>query len=330
MSNRTVSLHSLGSQQVPSKGCIRVFAIMLTAAWSHAASAQSDASSERAEKLFHEGEVAWDRGDRRTACARFAESQQVEPAPGTLVNLSACEEWRGHLLRARELCLHSETTAPPEDAEIRKTARECVRDLDARIPQLILTAEGGDLSGFTVRIDGQVVQATELSRPILLDPGQYLLEIWEGQSQREQKFISLAASVRLTHVVPRSRDARVAPNHTTADTPPNHAGVPSSSNVLRNAVGGAGLAFLVAAGIGTAMVLREDSEMDPHCPRRPTCDFEGVAAASRGKRWDVVATVGSVLGLGGVGAWLLWPRFSPVSVDRRGALEPQLSVGGKF
>ncbi|NOU28880.1 MAG: hypothetical protein HOO96_13330, partial [Polyangiaceae bacterium] len=48
-----------------------------------------------AETLFREGRKALEAGDYAVACAKFAESQRIEPAPGTLLNLAGCEERSG-------------------------------------------------------------------------------------------------------------------------------------------------------------------------------------------------------------------------------------------
>src|SRR5689334_21766297 len=54
------------------------------------------------ERLFREGGAAMQDMDYDTACARFAESQRMEPAPGTSLNLFDCEERRNHLIASRE------------------------------------------------------------------------------------------------------------------------------------------------------------------------------------------------------------------------------------
>ena len=55
-----------------------------------------------AEALFTEGRKAFDAGDYRIACARFAESQRLDPAVGTLINLAACNEKLDNLALAWE------------------------------------------------------------------------------------------------------------------------------------------------------------------------------------------------------------------------------------
>ena len=52
---------------------------------------------------FRAGREAAKRGDYVTACAELRASEELDPAPGTLLNLGDCEEHLGHRVRAYEL-----------------------------------------------------------------------------------------------------------------------------------------------------------------------------------------------------------------------------------
>src|SRR5260221_14727974 len=54
-----------------------------------------DSDPAAAEQLFLAGRAAMQQGSLETACQRFAESQRLDPAAGTLINLADCLERRG-------------------------------------------------------------------------------------------------------------------------------------------------------------------------------------------------------------------------------------------
>src|SRR4051812_22569154 len=59
-----------------------------------------DLDQSLAETLFEEGRVLMQEGVLQQACAKFAESQRVAPACGTLLNLGVCHEKLGQTASA--------------------------------------------------------------------------------------------------------------------------------------------------------------------------------------------------------------------------------------
>src|SRR5262245_1711819 len=53
-----------------------------------------------AEALFREARAAMQSGDFDAACAKFEESERLDKAPGTVLNLAECEEKRGRVATA--------------------------------------------------------------------------------------------------------------------------------------------------------------------------------------------------------------------------------------
>src|SRR5580658_9143228 len=72
----------------------------LVASWSSTVRAQTGGQS--AEELFRQGRAAAEAGDFATACDRFAASEKLEPAPGTLLNVADCEQHLDKLVSAEE------------------------------------------------------------------------------------------------------------------------------------------------------------------------------------------------------------------------------------
>src|SRR4051812_45377646 len=61
-----------------------------------------ESSAPAADTLFRQGREAFDKGDYQRARDAFAESQRLEAAPGTLLNLALAEEKLGTLSSAWE------------------------------------------------------------------------------------------------------------------------------------------------------------------------------------------------------------------------------------
>ena len=75
--------------------------VLASVSVTHVAHAQAPQSKAvEAERLFREALAAEDAHDFGTACQRFQESQDLDPATGTLMNLARCHERSGQLAKA--------------------------------------------------------------------------------------------------------------------------------------------------------------------------------------------------------------------------------------
>jgi hypothetical protein len=79
-----------------------VLAVCLALALPRAAAADGPAKADvdAADRLYTAAKAAMDRGDLEVACPKFAESQRLDPAVGTLLNLGECEARSGKLAAA--------------------------------------------------------------------------------------------------------------------------------------------------------------------------------------------------------------------------------------
>src|SRR5512136_2811036 len=71
-----------------------------------------------AEVLFREGRKLVAANDFAAACPKFAESQRLDPAVGTLLNWAACEEHVGKLASAWQRWKEALDALPPGDDRI--------------------------------------------------------------------------------------------------------------------------------------------------------------------------------------------------------------------
>lgn len=85
----------------------------------------------RAEALFEEGRQALAAGDYLTACAKFEESQRLDPGAGTLLNRATCEEKLGNDQRALQHFREALELLAPEDDRV-PFAEARIAELEAR------------------------------------------------------------------------------------------------------------------------------------------------------------------------------------------------------
>src|SRR3954471_24327953 len=95
-----------------------------------------------AEALFRQGRHAMENKSYQEACAKFSESQKLDPAAGTLMNLATCEEKVGKLASAWQHWKEAIDALPPKDDRI-GFARSRVEELEKKLPRLQITLSSG-------------------------------------------------------------------------------------------------------------------------------------------------------------------------------------------
>src|ERR1051325_1790887 len=95
-----------------------------------------------AEALFRQGRQSMESKNYQDACQKFAESQKLDPAAGTAMNLATCEEKLGKLASAWQHWKEAIDALPPKDDRI-AFARSRVEELEKKLPRLQVTLLGG-------------------------------------------------------------------------------------------------------------------------------------------------------------------------------------------
>src|SRR5271163_2218463 len=102
-----------------------------------------------ADALFQKGREAAEKGDWASACPKFSESQRLDPAPGTLLNLADCEEHLGQVASAHEHYKTALETMSSSDDRI-PFAKQHIAALERKVPHLTLNATADLPSGAKV------------------------------------------------------------------------------------------------------------------------------------------------------------------------------------
>ena len=304
-----------------SRGHLR-FALMLTLSLSvKAAHAQDSAAA--ADLLFNDARAAMAAKKFDVACAKFRESNRLDPAVGTLFNLANCEAQRGHLVASLALYRQVLEKLPRDDPRA-SVAKAQVQSLDARVPRLTIRARGDMPAGTTVNVAGLVLSPDSLNSPLPLNPGSYAISVVAPGRATQEFSITLAEGdvAEFPVFVGPSTSAsppRVAPAAVVTSSQPIRAGDDDDRKTR-------GLLAYMGIGVGAAEItlgiitglfgLHEEALGNLNCSDvTRTCNQPGYDANQSAKSLATVSSVGFVVGVlaGGAGTylWLTLPEAKP-------------------
>ena len=290
-------------------------AFALLVAVAPAARAQS-AQAAAAEALFQEGLAAAERHELDVACARFRDSDKVDPANGTKLALAECEENRGKLATSWSLFKATLEKLPPTDKRI-ATVKGRIAALEARLPKLVVTIAPDAPKGTTVTEGEAPMLPSMFGLALPTDPGVHTFVVkadgYEDATlkveAREKQTASLVArpgpAKRLAPVVVA---APVQPK-TAEPTPRPPPSTPAQDNRTAGwIVGGVGVAGVGVGVVSYVLALGKKSVADDNCSGElQLCNPTGRDAADSAKTLNVVTVTSFALGAVGlgVGTWML-------------------------
>ncbi|HEY8073961.1 MAG TPA: hypothetical protein VIF62_07625, partial [Labilithrix sp.] len=247
-----------------SKGVRIAFAIVVCTG---AARAQ-DRDPVAAQALFDDAKRLMQAGDYAHACPKFAESQKLDPAGGTLIALALCNEGQGKTASAWEEFNEALSEARRDKrADRESAATEHLKKLEPRLVRVRIVAP--EIAGLEVRRDGVLLGSAQWSTPVPVDPGAHVFEArapkkktWSASFdvQGEGKVVDVtiptladeAQSAIVTPLPPPPPPPnRDPPTH---DEPQSDG---STQRVLGLALGGVGI---VATGIGVVLGVSASSK----------------------------------------------------------------------
>ena len=297
--------------------CVRGFVtsgLLATAVSMHSVAHASPADVSLAEAEFRRGRAAVESGDYAAACPAFAESLRLDYAPGTLLNLAACEEHQGRLTRAWEHYTQLAERLPDTD-ERREIAVERSSSLGEAVPRLTVVVATTAPPATRVERDGVALDGASLGALLPLDPGPHTVAV-----------DAPGRSARRWAVTLRPGERRVLVVEPGGPMPPARArGTGGGARAAAWVVGGAGA---VALGVGAffgVRALTQRSDSDSRCSGTVCSDPAGAQlyeqAQSSARIADVSLSAG-VLALAAAGFLLLTSR-----PDDAPSTAPSVSLG---
>lgn len=285
--------------------------------------ARADAPA--AEVLFRDGRKLLLEGKLDQACAKLAESEQLDPSPGTLLNLALCHEKKDKLATAWAEYVEAARMADLRDrAEQAKVAKGRAAALAPRLPRLVIhVAEPVD--GMKVHRDSELVEKAMLGVAVPVDPATH--EIRASAPGRKPWHTTVQTVEGQTVVVEVPQLEKVAvkpaveppapkppPVKHTAPAPPVVAkprrAVPRKSTVLPWIVAGVSVATLGAGAYFGVVSLGSYNDANKLCPAHTGCSSTAMHERSKAETEAWVADIAIPVGVVGIGvaSYLLLSR----------------------
>ncbi len=320
--------------------------------------ARADASgAAAAEALYDEGKKLETKGDFASACPKFAASQQLDPAAGTLLHLANCYEKTNKNASAWATYLDAASAAHAQNrAEWEKAARGKAAALEPKLSRVsIIVADPA--AGETVKRDDLEVATASYSVPIPLDAGQHTFTAEAPKKLAFKTTVNVSGDGQKLEVkIPKLEDAPVAVAPVDTKTPPTTtasgtatSGAPaktedpgSGRRIIGYTLGAVGIVGLGVGGVTGLMAMGANNDAKKLCPSSPCADKTGVDDNDKAKSLGTVSTIGFIAGgvllAGGVVLVLTAPSsqekkaaFSDVKVSPTfGPTYSGLSMGGSF
>lgn len=265
-------------------------------------------SSVRAQALFEQGVKLLELGAWADACAKLSESNELDPAGGTSLDIGFCEEKQGHLASALAAYEDARRRAAEDGRADRERLAQQEIDALARRASRVhvqLAPAVSSLPGLVVAIDGVALAEASRSAAVPVNPGKRTIVVRATGRRALVRDVWIAGEAALIelHVEALDDAARAIPAPALGPTahaaalppsaPPSSAA--SGRRPLGLALGGGGLALL-ATGIATGVAAaNEHAESNRECPAG-ACTQAGVDAEDRAHRLAWVSNGGFIVG----------------------------------
>jgi hypothetical protein len=272
-----------------------------------AATARADDKESTADSLFREARGLVAAGDYSAACPRFEESDRLDPAPGTRLNLADCTEHLGHLVVALERFEEVLKMLPPDDDRA-AVATKRIAELKRRIPKLSVAVRGTPETVAVLR-DGVDLGSQSWGVALRVDPGHHVVVVRSPRHSDGIFAVDLVEGTERTlEVSPGSEmpAAETRPPSSITSRSAVRSGPPLGAWLAWSA-GGAGLVVGTVTGI---LALHDASIVHGDCSNggcKPATKGADDDARSGAMTNSVVSTVGfAVAAAGATLGTLLW------------------------
>jgi len=302
-----------------------------------------------ADALFREAREAMKRGDHASACPKFAESQRLDPAPGTTLNLAQCEEKLGRLASAVAHYREAAEQFPTGDPRI-SLAQKALSTLEQIVPKLLLRLPPDAPAGTTVLRDSVQLGPGSLGIALPIDPGEHVIitrspgrkdhsqTITMGVGERKEAVVELGEALPIDEppapavgypVGPIQEQPRMQPTPKRTDntSPVQPVAAPESGSPWRTGVLWTGAALVGVGAVSGVAALAMKTSFADQCDGF-SCYPEARDDWQSGKTMADISTGTFITGAVLLGVGLLLPNRSSAGVATTG--RSGLLMTGRF
>jgi hypothetical protein len=278
-----------------------------------------------AETLFERGKHLIDQGHTLEACAAFAESQQLDPAGGTLLRLALCHETGGKLASAwlefTEVVRVSKEAAgePTKLSERVRIAREHLAAIEPRLPKLVVSVpEGARAEGLQVTANGLPRNPGIWGVAVPIDGGDVEIVAAAPGRQTFRTTVRLEEGRQVSVEVPTLEAEVAAAPPASSAAPEDVAPKASPMRPVGIGVAAAGVAVLGVGAYFGLTAISKWNDSNKQCPGT-VCNAEGVSLSHDAKQAATISDVTFGLGVAAVAAGVvLFVLGAPKNVTARG------------
>jgi tetratricopeptide (TPR) repeat protein len=153
-------------------------------------------AQKRADTLFGEGQRFLANKEYAVACTAFEQSQALDPAIGTQLNIALCYEQWGHIASAYKAYLEAARIANAANDDRGPRAALRANELKPKVPRLTLVISNPKADpAAAILIDGKEVLKRDLV-DILMEPGTHKIEVRAPGKEPASSTITLAQGAR--------------------------------------------------------------------------------------------------------------------------------------
>jgi hypothetical protein len=260
-----------------------------------------------AEALFQEARDLVAQGKPDLACPKFAESQRMDPATGTLLNLAACHESTGKLASAWSEFNEALAAAQRDGREDRvRFAKDHIHAMEDKVAHVTIRVPAQNANRpLDVRLDGIPVGKAAWGTALPVDPGKHSVEAQApgGRPWLREIVVDTETGEKVVDVPDVSltaSDAEVRKRRT-----------------LVQIAGGVGAAGILAGSMFGLYAFRRWHDAEAACPTGKGCNPTAVNARSSANAAAIGADIAFGVGIAGLAvatyAWATAPRSPTTS-----------------